>query len=190
LARALKIDPRTLRRREADGQLSGEDAAKLAAIARCDVDWLLTGKGSPPGTISDASAPHRSATDRASGSGASARERPTSDPQRPRRSEAGYLLRALTDGDPALRLQVREGGAEYGEIAAIAAHQAGQMLAERVAALFKQTFESNEIANTVAGRAFTIAFLERVVDEFGELGLNVTDMARYIIELRRELGKQ
>ena len=62
------------------------------------------------------------------------------------------------------------------------------MLADRIAVLFKETFERNEIANTAAGRAFTIAFLEQVVEEFGARGLNVTDMARYVIELRRSQG--
>jgi hypothetical protein len=43
------MDVRTLRRREADGKLSGKEAAALAAVARCDVGWLLTSHGRPPG---------------------------------------------------------------------------------------------------------------------------------------------
>lgn len=50
LATVLEMDVRTLRRREADGELGAEDAARLAALGRCDVEWLLTGQGGGPGT--------------------------------------------------------------------------------------------------------------------------------------------
>jgi len=106
------------------------------------------------------------------------------------RAPRGRLLRALTAIDDQLRVRVAEGGVGQAEVAAIAANQAGQMLADRLAAVIRQTFEDNEIADTKAGRKFTIAFLDRIVEDFGALGLNVTDVARYAAELRRQVEEK
>jgi len=188
LARALEMDVRTLRRREADGRISGDDAARLAQLAHCDADWILTGKGRRPGgTIHEAPTQRPAPPYRTPPSSERPAPPPTSDP-RHRRSEVGYLLRALTARDDHLRLQVSEGEAGDVHVLRFFVQQAGQVLAERVAAVIKHTFENNEIANTVAGRAFAIAFLEQIVVDFTKLGLDVSDMATYVIELRRSQG--
>lgn len=57
LARQLEMDVRTLRRREADGDLNPDLATRLTALAHCDLAWLLTGQGSPPGQATDTSPP-------------------------------------------------------------------------------------------------------------------------------------
>lgn len=54
LAPKLGMDDRTLRRREADGELSGDEVKLLAELAQCDTDWILKGQGSPPGKATKA----------------------------------------------------------------------------------------------------------------------------------------
>lgn len=138
--------------------------------------------GVPAGYLSGADAPK-------GGAGLPQDERSPAEP-RTVRSPEGFLLREVMASDETLRTLVREGGSDYAEVGRISAHQAGQMLADSVARVFKHTFEMNEIVNSDAGRAFAIAFLERVVEDFGARGLNVTDMARYVIELRRSQGSR
>lgn len=165
--------------RDARYYLDGERAPGLGVLARIELVLGIT-----PGLIlRPEDPPARSSAPVPGSTGGFAAD------QREQRGQQGQLLRVLTAADDRLRTRVARGEVGSAEVAAIAAHQAGQMLADRIAAVIKQTFEDNEIADTKAGRQFTIAFLDRVVDEFGALGLNVSDLARYANELRREQGK-
>lgn len=101
------------------------------------------------------------------------------------RSGQGVLLRHLVSWSPQVRVLVEGGSTTYAPMFALVARLAAKMISDRVSAIFKHTFEENEIADTRAGRVFTIAFLERTAREFRALGLEVSDMWEYAADLRK-----
>jgi hypothetical protein len=54
LAKLLGRPLSTVKRWEQLGRISARDAVRLAAVAQCAVDWILTGRGKPPAKVREA----------------------------------------------------------------------------------------------------------------------------------------
>lgn len=62
LAGRLGVDESTVKKWETgEISISSENAVKLAALASCDVDWVLTGRGRGPGKVGQGGAGNREA---------------------------------------------------------------------------------------------------------------------------------
>jgi len=166
-----------------------EHAQQLAELSQCDREWVMSGQGRKPGTVTVVAEPppvYAPAPAIPKGAdGQDGEDRPDSEKRSPR----GLLLRAIATRYPNLDELIRRRGVEHAAFDSLLTNQAGQMLADRVAAVVRATFSKNEIANTESGRRMTIAFLGRVAREFASMGLDVSDILLYKLELEEMEGQ-